>query len=99
MTLSQKIYHFLQVDNLVCNNCGKKLSPFKGYYKMSMWPQHAFFTLSWLKQLWFGNNQVLRFCLPRGVPTPESSTLPKTVNMDCFAEFTSKGRLGEMQKP
>lgn len=99
MTLSQKIYHFLQVDNLVCNNCGKKLSPFKGYYKMSMWPQHSFFTLSWLKQLWFGNNQVLRFCLPRTILRPGETPEASTVIIDCFAEFTSKGRLGEMQKP
>ena len=85
MTLSQKIYHFLQVDNLVCNNCGKKLSPFQGYYKLAMWPQWAFFTFRWFKQTWGGNNQVLRFCLP-------------TQTRSCFAEFTSKGRLGEIQK-
>ena len=62
MTFTERVYKFLQVDKLQCANDGKKLSPLKGYYKMSMWPQYAYFTWRWLKQLYFGDIMVLRFC-------------------------------------
>jgi hypothetical protein len=85
MTFAESVYRFLQVDHLVCANCGKKLSPVKGYRKLAMWPQYAFFTWRWFKQTWFGNNQVLRFCLP-------------TKDSDCFVEFAAKGRLTEIER-
>jgi hypothetical protein len=63
LTFTESVYRFLQVDKLQCANCGKQLEPFRGYRKMAMWPQYAFFTWRWFKQTWFGNNQVLRFCM------------------------------------
>lgn len=84
MTFTESVYRFLQVDNLKCANCGKQLSPIKGYRKMAMWPQYAYFSWRWFKQTWFGNNMTMRFCLPEK-------------DKDCFAEFASKGRLVEIE--
>jgi hypothetical protein len=59
LTLRQSVLRFLRLDNWVCDYDGKELK--FPYIKWSSWVQHPFFTFSWLKQVLFGDNRVLRF--------------------------------------
>jgi hypothetical protein len=59
--MTNPVYRFLQVDRLVCDNCGKPLDGVKGYLKLDLYRQFFFFTWGWFKAF-FGDHRVSRFC-------------------------------------